>query len=72
MEATGNGKSSTGVADRTRKMAIGNNTANAITTTMALRTAHCSSGSETRAEEEGNRRQFLVTERNRRLAFCCL
>jgi hypothetical protein len=52
MEATGNGKSNTGIADRAMKMAIGNKTANAITTTMALRTAHCSSGGEAMAEVE--------------------
>jgi hypothetical protein len=49
MDTTGNGKSNIGVADRTNRMATGNNTAIAITATMALRTTHCSSSSETMA-----------------------
>ena len=42
-DKTGDGRSTSGVADRANRIAIGNNTAIAITTKMVFLTAHCSS-----------------------------
>jgi len=52
MDVTGEGRSNTGVADLTSRMAIGTNTTIAITATRALRTTHCSPATETMAELE--------------------
>jgi hypothetical protein len=50
MDGNGEGKSNTGLADLTRRMAIGNNTAIAITAARALRITNCRPASEAIAE----------------------